>query len=99
MSLPVEKLDEVEMPRLDLVRFGLITFSQCVSDVNRIVTKCQDNIVQGTYLFNIMTRQEMKKLLDELDHKRVETRDKKIMEGSDDELARELEKLKKESLH
>ena len=46
-----------------------------------------------------MTRQEMKKLLDELDHKRIDTREKKIMEGSDDELARELEKLKKESLH
>jgi len=46
-----------------------------------------------------MTRQEMNKLLDELDHKRVETRDKKIVEESDDELARELEKLKKESLH
>ena len=46
-----------------------------------------------------MTRQEMKKLLDELDHKDVEIRDKKIMEEADDELARELEKLKKESLH
>ena len=46
-----------------------------------------------------MTRQEMKKLLDELDQKDVETRDKKIMEESDDELARELEKLKKDSLH
>ena len=46
-----------------------------------------------------MTRQEMKKLLDELDHKHVEIRDKRIIEESDNELARELEKLKKESLH
>ena len=46
-----------------------------------------------------MTRQEMKKLLDELDHIHVETRDETIMEESDDELAREPEKLKKESLH
>jgi hypothetical protein len=46
-----------------------------------------------------MTRQEMKKLLDELDRKHVETRDKKIKEEPCDELARELEKQKKESLN
>jgi len=43
-----------------------------------------------------MTRQEMKKL-DELDHKHVETRDKKIMEESDDELACERENIEKKS--
>ena len=43
-------------------------------------TECQDNIVYRTYLLIIMTRQEMQKLLDELDHKHVETRDKKIKE-------------------
>jgi hypothetical protein len=39
------------------------------------------------------------KLLDELDRKHVKIQDKKIKEEPCDELARELEKLKKESLN
>jgi len=49
------------------------------------------------HLLIIMTRQEMQKLLDELDHKHVETRDKKIKEEPCDELACEIEKMEKES--
>ena len=49
------------------------------------------------HLLIIMTRVEMQKLLDELDHKHVETRDKKIMEESDDELACERENIEKKS--
>jgi hypothetical protein len=56
----------------------------------------KDNFVQGTYLSIIMTRQEMKKLVDELDHKQVETQ-RKIIEELHDELARKLEKLENES--
>ena len=37
------------------------------------VAKCQDNTVKRTYLVYPMTRQEMKKLLDELDNKYAET--------------------------
>jgi len=40
-----------------------------------------------------MTRQEMKKLLEVLDPKHVDTRDKKIIEQPYDELAREPEKI------
>jgi hypothetical protein len=46
-----------------------------------------------------MTRQEMQKLLDELECKDVETRDKEVKKEPCDELARKLEKLKKESLN
>jgi hypothetical protein len=63
------------------------------------VAQCQDNIVYRTYLLIIMIRQEMQKLLDELDRKHVKIQDKKIKEEPCDELARELEKLKKESLN
>jgi len=49
----------------------------------------------GRHLLIIMTRQEMQKLLDELDHKRVETRDKKIREKPCGELACEVEKMNK----
>ena len=49
------------------------------------------------HLLIIMTRQEMQKLLDKLDHKHVETRDKKIKEEPCDELAWEVEKIEKES--
>ena len=58
--------------------------------------KCQDNLVQGTYLFIIMTRQEMQKLLDELDHKHVEKQDNESTEEPYHEL---LEKLKMKLLH
>jgi hypothetical protein len=63
------------------------------------VTEGQDNIVYRTYLLIIMTRQEMQKLLDELECKDVETRDKEVKKEPCDELARKLEKLKKESLN
>src|SRR5262245_26553090 len=49
------------------------------------------------HLLIIMTRQEMQKLLDELDHKRVETRNKKIRGEPCDELACEIGKIEKES--
>ena len=49
------------------------------------------------HLLIIMTRQEMQKRLDELDHKHVETPNKKIKEEPCDELACEIEKIEKES--
>jgi phage gp29-like protein len=63
------------------------------------VAQCQDNIVYRTYLLVIMTRQEMQKLLDELDRKHVKAQDEQVIEEPDDELAQELEKPKKELLH
>jgi hypothetical protein len=50
-------------------------------------------------LLVIMTRQEMQKLLDELDRKHVKAQDEQVIEEPDDELAQELEKPKKELLH
>jgi hypothetical protein len=45
----------------------------------------------------MMTRQEMKKLLDELDHKHVNTPKKTTIEEPDDESRLERDKQKKES--
>ena len=45
------------------------------------VTECQDNTVKRTYLVYPMTRQEMKKLLDELDNKHAETYVEELKKG------------------
>ena len=74
---------------IDLLRSSLVEMSIECHQVSR-------QYRSGDLFVIIMTRQEMQKLLAELDHKHVENRDNENMEEPYHKL---LEKLKKKLLH